>query len=113
MPQTWQDNLNLTLENARKDARSNNTSLFFTLTNLLEISKAPSKSKLLDIIEDKIREGDLGVFYRVLSPETNTVIAEFSKAIDIPSTIYDDTAGHEFIVDPLSNIEIVFRVPAK
>jgi len=110
MPASWLQNLNRTIESAKADANSRNTSYFFTLPRLIELSKAPSKDKILNEIEKKINNGELGVFYRIISPETKAIVAEFDSVSDIPEFIYDDTAGHEITVDPLSNIEVVFRV---
>jgi hypothetical protein len=106
----WQHRLEKVLAAARDQARAQNVSRVMTLSALQNASKAPSKSQLLDVLEQKITSGELGITYKIISPDTKAVIAEYQSALDIPSSIYDESAGHEIVIDPLSDIEIVFRV---
>ena len=106
----WQDRLEKALADEREEARTKNVIRLITLDTLFSRSRAPSKSKLIDAIESKISSGELSVIYKLISPETKAVIAEYESVLDIPEHIYDDTAGQEIAIDPLSDIEVVFRV---
>lgn len=106
----WKRRLDSAIEAAKEKTAEDRTSNIIRIDSLIETTKAPSRSALLDAISERISSGSLSVIYKIISPTSKSVIAEYYSAREIPETIYDSTVGHDIVVDPLSNIEIAFRV---
>lgn len=106
----WRNKLDKAISAARMKSRGTNKDEYFTVDSFIELSGAPSREKVLQFVEEKIKIGELDVIYKVISPETRSVIEEYNSASKIPEEIYDDSSGNYINIDPLSDIEIVFRV---
>lgn len=79
-----------------------------TLNRLKDLVSPPSELALVRALAENVSDGRLRVRYRVVSPETKASIATFESPVDVPETIFDDSTGEEFQVDPFRNVESVY-----
>jgi len=106
--QPWQKRVTDTF--AAKAARGvAQSATVYTIGRLTDISRPPSRDELIDFLMQEIDRGNIFVRYRVISPDTKSVISEFNNIKDVPETIYDDTSGNDIVIDPLSDIELTFQ----
>ncbi|MCF7645985.1 hypothetical protein KQ944_12495 [Bacillus subtilis] len=86
--------------------------LEYPFNRILELVDAPSSTVLNLALSKLVLEHKLEVFYRIRSPLTGAGIKEFRSILDIPETIYDDTADNYFAVNIEKDVETIYRAPA-
>lgn len=79
-----------------------------TLSRLMSKVRAPSESLLLEELAGKVFDGQLDVYYRVVSPSTRQPIGRFHHIKDIPDVVLDESTGSEIEVDHFADVETVY-----
>lgn len=79
-----------------------------TYNRLKALVNAPNERLFMQAVAEKISSGQLGVFYRVISPRSKASIGNFSSPLDVPETIMDHSIGDMIEVDPFRNVEAVY-----
>lgn len=69
----------------------------------------PNAEALALELSRRVFDGQLAAFYRVLSPETKSGIAEFDRFSDIPKEIFDETSDRFFHIEPYRDVELIYR----
>jgi len=102
----WKDTLRRVISDMRTDA----TPQEYALGRLQELVHPPSRVDLIEELSKLVEQHELQVVYRVISPTTGAGLIETDDITTLPADVRDDTTGLTFRLDPLSDLEIVYRV---
>jgi regulator of sigma D len=81
----------------------------YEFKRIKSIVQAPSNEDLAKELYKYVQEGKIKVFYRVISRATGSGILEEASMSDIPREIYDRTSDQMLLVDPIKDMEIVYK----
>jgi len=107
--QDWKSRLDAEFEKLRQAGNYNEV----TYNRLKSLVKAPSDRLLLNAVTERILDGKVHVFYRVLSPRNRAPVAKFPSLLDVPESILDTSTGDYIAVDPFRNVETVYTAEAR
>ena len=102
---TWISRLDTLIERMKKSP----TAIEYPFDRLGDLVDAPSKLELARELTRRVAQSEIRVVYRVISPTTGAGILEFDSILQIPSTVYDNTADLKFLIDPTKDVEIIYK----
>jgi len=103
-PADWRGRLDAEVHKLQRSASYREV----TYNRLKQLVEPPNDVDLLRAVSRMISSGQIGVFYRVISPITKAAIGRFSSPVDIPQEILDESTGDWLDVDPIRNVEAVY-----